>query len=385
MKYLVYYDTPDNKAEKRNYNLAATNKIDYICEALNKMGHPVELISASSTCNRKGCPGQTRQLTEGTVLNLFPCLGTGILPKRLLGRWLLKLRIFLYLCFHLRRGENLLVYHSLGYAELIAFLRKVKNFRLILEVEEIYADISGREKDRKKEYKAFTAADAYVFPTVLLNEKLNTQNKPYLLNHGTYRVEPDRKCSVFAGEGGKQTVHCVYAGTFSAKKGGALAAVNAAEYLPEGYHVHILGGGGKGSRGCVQSRIEELSRTCACKLTYDGVLVGNDYIRFLQSCHIGLSTQNPEGDYNDTSFPSKILSYMSNGLRVVSVPIPAVKTSGIGPYMHYYDRQDPQVIANAIRGVDLEDDYDARKILAGLDEQFRREMKLLLEGHNAGS
>ena len=66
MKYLVYYDTPANKKENRNYVLAATNKIDYICTALNRIGESVALISASESLGRKCCRGKTVSLSEMT-------------------------------------------------------------------------------------------------------------------------------------------------------------------------------------------------------------------------------------------------------------------------------------------------------------------------------
>ena len=373
MKYLVYYDTPANKAENRNYVLAATNKIDYICSALNRIGYTVELISASGTQNRRGCKGKTVQLTEQTFLKLFPCTGTGRLPKRVLGRMLLKTRLFLYLLCHVKKNENVLVYHSLGYCRMVALLRKLKKFRLILEVEEIYADVNGRERDRKKEFKLFSVADAYVFPTELLNGKINTHNKPYALIHGTYQVEQDRGCRLFSDD----KIHCVYAGTFDPRKGGAIAAAIAAEYLPENYHIHILGFGSKEEIQHMQELIDALAKKCKCGITYDGLLSGEEYIKFLQSCDIGLSTQNPDAAFNETSFPSKILSYMANGLRVVSIRIPAVEESAVGKYMSYYDQQTPEAIAEAIMQAELENGYDGRSALSNLDIEFVKDMENL--------
>ena len=43
--YLGYYDTPENRAENRNYVLAATNKMTYICSAINRAGWDVENYS----------------------------------------------------------------------------------------------------------------------------------------------------------------------------------------------------------------------------------------------------------------------------------------------------------------------------------------------------
>jgi hypothetical protein len=114
-------------------------------------------------------------------------------------------------------------------------------------------------------------------------------------------------------------------------------------------------------------------------VTYDGVLLGEEYTGFLQSCHIGLSTQDPCASFNATSFPSKILSYMSNGLRVVSIRIPAIETSEVGQYMYYYDEQTPEEIAKAIMAVDLKDAYDPRAVLDGMDRRFRDAVRDLLE------
>lgn len=182
MKYLVYYDTPANKAENRGYSPAAAAKIDYMCAVLNRLGVPVELISASVTGNRKGCGGKLVWLPEKTCLKLFPCMGIGKLTKRLLGRLLFQLQLFFYLLFHIRKGEPMLVYHSLGYAGMLRLLRKLKKFRLILEVEEVYGDVSGQEWDRRKEFRLFSVADAYVLPTQLLNETINPGKKPYVLS-----------------------------------------------------------------------------------------------------------------------------------------------------------------------------------------------------------
>ena len=375
MKYLGYYDTPDNKAEKRNFVLAATNKMDYISSALNRIGQPVEILSASMTQNSSRCKGKKVLFTEETSLILFPCIGTGILPKRVLGRILFKMRLFLYLLCHIQKGENLLVYHSLGYVGMVRLLRKLKNFRLILEVEEIYADVNGRVRDRKKEFKLFSVADAYIFPTELLNKKINTKNKPYALIHGTYRVEQDRGCGLFDD----QKIHCVYAGTFDPRKGGAMATAAAAEFLPEQYHIHVLGFGTKEETERMQELIDTLAKKCKCTITYDGLLSGENYIKFLQSCDIGLSTQNPDAAFNATSFPSKILSYMANGLCVVSIRIPVVESSAVGDYLSYYDQQTPETIAQAILQVNMAESYNGRSILQKLDEKFLREFRILLE------
>ena len=222
-------------------------------------------------------------------------------------------------------------------------------------------------------------ADCYIFPTYLLDKEINQLEKPAILVHGAYREEPDRYEGRYKE---KNIIHCVYAGTFDPRKGGAIAAVLMAEYLSEKYHVHILGFGNPTDTNKIKTIIEDVSQKSKAKVTFDGLLFGDEYINFIQRCDIGLSTQNPEEAFNATSFPSKILAYLANGLKVVSIRIPAVETSAIGDYMYYYDIQTPEHIAKAIMGIDNKDEYDSRVIIRNLDKEFRKNLFLLLEQIN---
>lgn len=372
--YLGYYDVVSNAEENRNHVLAASNKMTYIVSALERAGFCVELISASQTLNAQAYSAKTVPLGEKSRLHLFKTLPWGNKLCRVRSVLFSKWQVFWYIWRHVGKGNTLVVYHSLAYVGLVRILKRLKGFRLVLEVEEIYADVTGSDKARKKEYKLFRRADAYIFPTELLNEKLNSEHKSHCIIYGTYQVEENRHCSFNDGK-----IHVVYAGTFDPRKGGATAAAAAAEFLPEKYHVHILGFGSKADTEQLKQVITKVSEKSAATVTYDGCLSGEEYIRFIQSCDIGLSTQNPNAAFNDTSFPSKILSYMANGLRVVSIRIPAIERSAIGDLVTYYDTQTPEAIAEAILKVDFEKPYDSRAKIETLHEDFVQKIKSLLE------
>lgn len=215
IKYLSYYAQKDDKQE-RSYVLAATNKMDYLCKALNNIGYSVEIVSASYTRNKKHSYSGSYKKLEGTnTLRMFYTFPWGTKFQKLLSIISMNFFIWSDLVFKTKKNETVLVYHSLGYMNAICFAHKIRKFKLILEVEEIYADVLENKVKRKKEINFIKTADAYIFPTELLNGLLNKEEKPYCTIHGTYQVEHKRK-SVF--NDGK--IHVVYAGTFDSRKGG---------------------------------------------------------------------------------------------------------------------------------------------------------------------
>ena len=270
-----------------------------------------------------------------------------------------------------------MVYHSLSLIVPLLLAKKIKNFKIILEVEEIYTDvIDYGKKIRKLEFKMIKSAEKYIFPTELLNEKINKKNKPYCIIYGTYKVEDDKNVNFQDDK-----IHIVYAGTFDPRKGGA-AAAEAAAYLDEKYHIHIIGFGSEDEKIYLQNLIKEVSKNTKCAVTYDGLYKGEEYIKFLQKCDIGLSTQTPNAEYNDTSFPSKVLSYMANGLRVVSIRIKALEKAEISDLLYYYDKDCPKEIASAIKNINLLDKYNSREKIRTLDRKFMQDIKKLMEKIN---
>lgn len=380
MKYVGYYDLDSNKNENRHYVLSARNKMDYIVDVISK-STDVEIVSASGVKAGKTASAKVININDKVKLRLFKSIGRKNKLVSVLSNLYLKLQLLFYLMKNTSVGESIIVYHSLGYCGLIGFLKKIKRFRLILEVEEIYGDVSGSESDRLNEFKLFNCADAFIFPTQLLDETVNPNGKPSVIIHGTYKVETDRQCNVFEAEDRdsvEKNIHCVYAGTFDPRKGGAVVAAASAQYLPENYHIHILGFGSDDETENMKKIIDETAKCSAAKVTYDGLLSGEDYVRFIQSCDIGLSTQEPTAAFNSTSFPSKILSYMANGLRVVSIRIPAIEKSAVGSELYFYDEQTPEQIAEAIMNIDVYAQYDSRAFIEQLDISVRENIHKIL-------
>lgn len=375
IKYIGFYDMVQNSEENRGYSLAAVTKMDYICGVLNKLGYKVLIVSPSRTSNKRFYKGKKIQVSKSTTLKLFPTFPWGNKFQKAISLIVSDLMLFWYLITQIESNETVMVYHSLGLRNTVRYAKKLKGFKVILEIEEIYQDLMPYNKlTMKNEYKTFSIADKYIFPTELLNQKLNVEEKPYSLIYGTYQVEQDRKCKFNDGK-----VHVVYAGTFDPRKGGGLATTAAAVHLPKNYHVHIIGFGSRDDTNMLLKKIDEISKKTEATITYDGLLSGEEYIQFLQKCDIGLSTQIPEAAYNETSFPSKILSYMANGLRVVSIRIKAIEISEVGHAIFYYEEPSPEAIAKTIISIDLNEPYDSRELIRRLDFNFTENIKKLLE------
>ncbi len=69
---------------------------------------------------------------------------------------------------------------------------------------------------------------------------------------------------------------------------------------------------------------------------------------------------------------------MANGLKVVTVRIPAIENSAIGQDVYYYENQTPEEIAKAIMTVDFDDGYKGREKISELDSEFRVALYTLL-------
>lgn len=380
MKKIFYlgYFSDLNKEKNRSGFPSADTKMQYVMDAMAKEGYDVEVLSFCGNdardCLWKKDDGY--DYTAGSVrVRFFPSYRSRFRILRVLGRQLAWTAAKRFIKQHVCQPDcEVLIYHSPVFYKAAKLLRK-RGKSFAYEAEEIYSDVTGNKKAREKELAQLKQADGYMFSTAMLSRLINTQHKPEIIVNGTYQTEPDRKVRLFDSDSeGERTVHCVYAGTLDVNKGGGLFAASAAACLPENYHIHILGFGSPSKVEAFQKSIAPIRQNAKAKLTYDGMLQGEAYVRFLQSCDIGLSTQNPDAAFNDTSFPSKILSYMANGLRVVSVRIPVIEQSALGEWMYYYDRPEPQAIADAVVSAARHEASDSRAVLVRLDESFRRDL-----------
>ncbi|BCJ93399.1 hypothetical protein acsn021_09680 [Anaerocolumna cellulosilytica] len=376
IKYIAFYSDSKDTLQNRQAALAAVQKINYISDTLANSGYKVNIISPAWTDNKKGfyC-GYSKRISNNIELTLFHTFSSGFKYIRMFKYIYSLMQLFFYLLFHVRKREQVLVYHSIALILPVQVAKFIKGFTLILEVEEIYQDLQYVNPIMKRlEYHLIHKADKLIFASKELNKKFNKDKKPAVTIYGAYTVQKDRKVSFLDNK-----IHVVYSGTLDPRKGGALAAIYAAKYLPDNYHVHILGFGSPEEIKDLTNRIEKINKTATAALTYEGIVYGEAYNQFLQKCQIGLSTYKSHEDFCNTSFPSKILTYLSNGLQVVAGQIQSIEDAPMGKLLHYYEQQTPQAIAEAIVSVDISRDYDSRSLVKELDILFKNDLNRLLK------
>lgn len=348
--------------KSRRYSLPTVTLMEYVSDVISDVADDFSIISYALS-NFKGRGRIETATTEKGKRVIYLPIKTqgGGKIKSFLTRLQNKEALLSGLLENVQNGDTLVVYHSLYLMDTIKRLRKKRSFRLILQVCEIYNDVTENKEGRKEEVSYILGADGYIFSSNTLNEMFNPENKPYAVIAGTYKREEEYEKPFDDGK-----IHLVYAGTFNPIKGGVFKAIDLALELDENYHLHILGNAEEGLFKAVIKRMMQAGAKTGCEITYDGCLQGEEYSKFLQKCHIGLSTQNENLPFSKTSFPSKILVYLANGLKVVSAPIEPVQATLSGGVYYYGDASFKEALSRAIA-----DTADTRKIVNDLDMAAR--------------
>lgn len=376
MKYIAFFDLNSFAHEKRSIDLAGCNVVDFNAQIFSQI-ETVEIISPVRTLHKKGYyKGRNIKINDRISLIIPPSFGSNSKISRLISILWIQIWFFFTLLFKIKKNERVIAYHSLSTMIVLRILKRIKNFKLTLEIREIYADVLHlSEKDREKELKYFEIADNYIFPTVILNNHVNKEHKPFVIASGIYKDE-----KLLTEKYNDNKIHLVYAGTLDRLKSGALRSVRIAEYLDDKYVIHILGKGAPETLNELLKEIERLSASSKCLIQYDGELRGEEFKRYIQKCHIGLALQDLSGLYNMTSFPSKILTYLANGLQVVCPRIPAIVDSPVGKMLNYYENDSSVDISNIIKKIKIKDKEEKYNNLSTLADKLQQDLMNLIYG-----
>lgn len=375
MKKIVYvanYYYLDD-AHYRDANRAAALQSEYLLQVWTELGYEVELASTSIPDKRTKFWGFEKGFTivkqEKESYKYFSYIDSRYRAFRVMGRCLWQSNIRRYL----KKNKNAIVilYHSYLHCPYYRFLDEI-GCKYIVEVEEIYADVTQDKKKRIEELNALKNASAYIIPNSMMASEI-TAGKKWVLYHGTCKKEPTME-RMFDN----RKIHIVYAGTMDPRKIGDMPSLDASLYLNEDYHIHILAVGYPENVNRIKKRIDDFEQS-HCQITFHAPLDGDEYLQFLQSCDIGLYTQNDDDVDINTSFPSKLMSYLSNGLRIVTAKTEPLERSEIADVLYFAKSNSGRDIADRIKSIDFNDGFDGRKKLGEIHERLKRDMGMLLK------
>ena len=365
--YLSLRSYPEFAKEKRR-NPPSAQKVDYVIECMNKLGYKVNYISMSESANNKFYTPKKKPLSKDTMFYMCPNI-PGKFRESFTFRWL----IHIYAPMHIKKGDILLVYHTNSMRnDLLRKLADKYKMTFIYEVEEIYgyAHETVDKIQVESEIDELQCPDKYIFCSNLIEKTVNRRRLPFVTVEGYYKYT---KSDVEPFNDGK--IHCVYGGLIDKVKGGAFRAVRCAEFLSDKYVIHILG---FGEIEEIKQLIEKNKKENGAEVIFEGLKSGQEYINFISKCDIGLNLMTFDANINNTAFPSKLVLYLACGLRVVSLKVPVLDISKMSSILYFYDEDKPDVIADAIKKVDISSQYNSKQIMETLDKTFLNDLNELL-------
>ena len=378
LQYVGFY----SKDKDRLSFPSAVAKMDYIIGALNEVGIDVDVISPCRLGTKKGKPQFGRYLEINKKTRLKTCFSFpeyNIFFKYLQISFSM-LWLFLYLLLCVKKSDTVLAYHVIMSDKIVMLAKRIKKFKVVLEVGEIFNDVENvKITKRQAEIDTILKADGYLYSTKLLNDVCNPNQKPYGVALGAYKITPEYK-NLFNDD----KIHVVYAGILRKDKGVDLA-IETAKHLDSNYFVHILGYGDEKDIERVKKEVETVNNESESEVRYEGLLHGEEYNQFIQSCSFGLCTQSSDVNYNTTAFPSKVISYLSNGLTVIAVKIKSLELSEVSELLCLYDNSTNQTeqIAGFIKTVKRTPNTrnEIRTKISQLDDNFKSQLKTLFPNY----
>ena len=374
MKYVCVHSVPINNNENRHFIISTNDKLDYVVSTINSCGIKVDIISPSYTTNKSGFyKSRNDKFLDNNHVVSGPTFGVRSNCGRILQRIVALCWLSWYLIKKCHKNEVVFVYHGLSTALPMLIAKKLKKIYIVSEVEELFYQLSNKKKSWriKLEKRIIEKSDAYVFSSDELNKACNIDNKKNIIINGNYSVATKLSDEKYDSR------HFVYAGLIENGKV-AFKCVQIALYLPFGYEIHIVGYGNKKDIDLLKREIDRINKFGKCQVFYDGLKRGNDYISYLQKFRYGLCPLTTELSYQTACFPSKISSYMANGVNVITTLNPVVKNSAYGSFVHFVKDDDPKNFAEAM--LNLKEEKDTRLLVKELDIACKNNMKVFLEG-----
>ena len=371
MKYICEFHIPVDNDEGRYYALSAVDKASYIHDVLVRLGHSVEVISPAYA--KKTSKKRIDYINDKICVISGFSLGWHNSLTKIFSRLSAMLWLLFYLINNCKKGEKVIIYHGVQNIPVFLLAKRIVGFEVILELEEIYSSLLNKKKNwrQKLEYRMICSASSYIFASEILEQTYNFGKKPYVIAYGSYKVPP-----LYSDKANDGKMHIVYAGLIKKDKV-AFKSARIAKYLSSNYQVHIIGYGEQYDIDELNKEIEEIRRSTDCTISYDGLKRGESYLSFLQSCHIGICPLTNDNTFQLACFPSKITSYLTNGLEVITTENAVLRNSQYSKYLHFVKDDSPLSFSEVIVGLRVDPKNSPREHIIKMDAAFSDSMKII--------
>lgn len=380
IKFVVFYDLDEYASENRNNPLSSRNVVDYITECLAELGNQIEIISPAETKKHgQYYRARSTKTVSDVKVTLGPTKCSANKYLNLLYKLFTRIWFICYMLTHTKKEDVLFLWHQIPLIKSMTIFLKLcpwKNTRVWC-VGELYQKVllnKLSDKRKREEISFIESGDKYILSTSGIGKYVNIDEKESIILPGSLRVAADSKSEKF--DDGK--IHIVYSGVLNEHKG-VNQVMELPKYLTAEYHIHLMGWS---AEECfieqMKKKVKEINRLNKAQISYDGILLGREYDAFLKKCHIGLCLQNTDNEYNDCSFPSKILAYFGAGLRVICSDVSAVKESEIAHLIYFCGTNDPKRVADTVKMIPKEKSSDEVDALKRLSTKFKKELEELL-------
>ena len=359
--YYITFDVPEGSEQQYNSPVPTILKTRYICSKFNGNLNVVSLASKKNI----GL-GKKKRMSYGVLKTLF---SFGVHTK--IGKWLdtilRKTYLFFFLIFVVKKRDKVLIYHS-SYTNCISKFLTAKKCISVLEVEEIYGyDAIGDKSSLQDEIKSILKFKKYIFVNDYIPVEFDIDKKDFVVCYGVVDSNYKKHEKTF----NKNKIHILYAGTIEDRKLGAFSTAHAANFLSNNYVMHIAGFGKEASLEKLREIIENNNRDNEkCMIEFHGMLSGEELNKLIDNCDIGVSAYIMRSNFANNSLPSKIMTYMTHDLHIVSGYSEAIADSKIAKNWQFFYNHDPESIANAIKSVDVSEKIDNSQLLKEIDDNL---------------
>lgn len=376
--YLARYARTENGELINDGSLAATRKLDYIAQSISKCGYEVEIVSVIRSKQKfQGISSKkTIKLSENISLTESPSIGetdNPVLSK--IRNILSKAWLLIFMLVNIKKNDTVVIYHDYVYASQILLAYRIKKFRAILEIEDIYQkvwNIRGKDIVRENRVLETFHNDCIVASDTIKNE-LNISNAVVAYgNYKTYKGDIKKK-----GQGNKIKVICT--GSIDRARGIGIMSAEVADILNNRYQVFISGPITDDCKEEFLNKITAVNNSVGYeKCRYLGILDDEEYEELLLDADIALNPQK-QGDFDKYVFPSKILTYLGYNLDVVTTPGESIVKSKVKEVLSVTKGYTPQDLVDEIEKVRFDRMGDYREYLTDMSKEFIGNLSCLLE------